>query len=155
MDRKPLEGVRILDLSRLLPGPYATLLLADLGAEVIKIEDTGSGDYIRAMPPFIGGKSVYFLALNPGKKSVALNLKAPRGREVFLRLAATAQVVMEGFRPGTADRLSIGYEDVKAVNPAIVYCSISGYGQDGPFRDPAGHDLNYIARAGVLGLTGP
>jgi crotonobetainyl-CoA:carnitine CoA-transferase CaiB-like acyl-CoA transferase len=155
MNRKPLEGVRVLDLSRLLPGPYATLLLADLGAEVIKVEDTGGGDYIRAMAPFIGGQSAYFLALNPGKKSFALNLKAGRGREVFLRLAATAKIILEGFRPGTVDRLGIGFEDVKAVNPGIVYCSISGYGQDGPLRDRAGHDLNYIARAGILGLSGP
>ena len=154
MNDKPLRGVRVLDLSRLLPGPYGTLLLADLGAEVIKVEDVESGDYIRAMGPSIGGQSAYFLALNPGKKSVALNLKAPAGREIFLKLAATAGVVVEGFRPGTAKRLGIGYEAVKAVNPRIVYCSISGYGQDGPDRDRAGHDLNYIARAGILGLCG-
>ncbi len=154
MNDKPLRGVRVLDLSRLLPGPYGTLLLADLGAEVIKVEDVESGDYIRAMGPSIGGQSAYFLALNPGKKSVALNLKASAGREIFLKLAATAGVVVEGFRPGTAKRLGIGYEAVKAVNPRIVYCSISGYGQDGPDRDRAGHDLNYIARAGILGLCG-
>lgn len=154
MDRKPLESIRILDLSRLLPGPYCTLLLADLGAEVIKIEDLAGGDYIRAWPPFIGGQSAYFLALNPGKKSFAVNLKPAKGREVFLKLASTAQVIMEGFRPGTADRLGIGFEAVRSVNPALVYCSISGYGQDGPMRDRAGHDLNYIARSGILGLTG-
>jgi alpha-methylacyl-CoA racemase len=154
MDDKPLEGLRILDLSRLLPGPYATLLLADLGAEVIKVEDLAGGDYIRAWPPFIGGRSAYFLALNPGKKSFAVNLKTAQGREVFLRLASTAQAVMEGFRPGTADRLGIGFEALRAVNPALVYCSISGYGQDGPMRNRAGHDLNYIARAGILGLSG-
>ena len=154
MSNKPLRGVRVLDLSRLLPGPYCTLLLADLGAEVIKVEDVEGGDYIRAMGPTIGGQSAYFLALNPGKKSVALNLKAPAGRGIFLKLAATAGVVVEGFRPGTAKRLGIGYEAVKAVNPRIVYCSISGYGQDGPDRDRAGHDLNYIARAGILGLCG-
>jgi len=154
MDRKPLEGIRILDLSRLLPGPYCTLLLADLGAEVIKIEDLAGGDYIRAWPPFVGGRSAYFLALNAGKKSFAVNLKPARGREVFLKLAATASVIMEGFRPGTAERLGIGYEAVRAVNPGLVYCSISGYGQDGPMRDRAGHDLNYIARSGILGLTG-
>ncbi len=154
MSDKPLRGVRVLDLSRLLPGPYCTLLLADLGAEVIKVEDVEGGDYIRAMGPTIGGQSAYFLALNQGKKSVALNLKDSAGRGIFLKLAATAGVVVEGFRPGTAERLGIGYEAVKAVNPRIVYCSISGYGQDGPDRDRAGHDLNYIARAGILGLCG-
>jgi crotonobetainyl-CoA:carnitine CoA-transferase CaiB-like acyl-CoA transferase len=102
----------------------------------------------------VGRRSAYFLALNPGKKSLALNLKAPGGREVFLRLAATAKIILEGFRPGTVDRLGIGFEAVKAVNPGIVYCSISGYGQDGPLRDRAGHDLNYIARSGILGLSG-
>jgi alpha-methylacyl-CoA racemase len=154
MNRLPLEGVRILDLSRLLPGPFATLILADLGAEVIKIEDIESGDYIRAMGPSIGGQSAYFLALNPGKKSVSLNLKTAAGREIFLKLAATAGVVVEGFRPGTVDRLGIGYAAVRSVNPRIVYCSISGFGQDGPDRDRAGHDLVYIARAGLLDLCG-
>jgi crotonobetainyl-CoA:carnitine CoA-transferase CaiB-like acyl-CoA transferase len=154
MSAKPLDGVRVLDLSRLLPGPFCTLLLADLGAEVIKVEDTGGGDYIRSMGPFVGELGAYFLALNGGKKSFALNVKAPRGREVFFRLAATAQVVVEGFRPGTVDRLGIGFDDVKTVNPGVVYCSISGYGQGGPFRDRAGHDLNYIARSGILGLSG-
>ncbi|HUT08236.1 MAG TPA: CoA transferase, partial [Candidatus Latescibacteria bacterium] len=101
MNDKPLRGVRVLDLSRLLPGPFCTLLLADLGAEVVKVEDVEAGDYIRAMGPSIGGQSAYFLALNPGKKSVALNLKAAAGREIFLKLAATAGVVVEGFRPGT------------------------------------------------------
>jgi crotonobetainyl-CoA:carnitine CoA-transferase CaiB-like acyl-CoA transferase len=154
MSQKPLNGIRILDLSRLLPGPYCTLLLSDLGAEVIKIEDLEGGDYIRSMGPFIGDESAYFLALNAGKKSAALNLKSPSGLAVFVKLAARADVVIEGFRPGTAGRLGIGYNDLKAVNPRIVYCSISGYGQDGPERDRAGHDLNYISRAGILGLCG-
>ena len=154
MNERPLDGVRILDLSRLLPGPFATLLLSDLGAEVIKVEDAACGDPIRAMGPFRAGQGAYFLALNPGKKSLALNLKDPRGREAFLRLAGTAHVIVEGFRPGTADRLGVGFEAVHAVNPRLVYCSISGYGLDGPLRDRAGHDLNYIARAGILGLSG-
>lgn len=154
MSNKPLCGIRVLDLSRLLPGPFCTLLLADLGAEVVKVEDVEGGDYIRAMGPSIGGESAYFLALNAGKKSVALNLKSPAGLGIFMRMAARADVVVEGFRPGTADRLGIGYRAVKAANPRIVYCSISGYGQDGPERDRAGHDLNYIARAGILGLCG-
>jgi alpha-methylacyl-CoA racemase len=154
MSAQPLAGVRILDLSRLLPGPFCTQLLGDLGAEVIKIEDLEGGDYIRAMPPFIDGQGAYFLALNPGKKSVALNLKAPAGRDLFLRLSATAQVVVESFRAGTVDRLGIGFEAVRAVNPRIVYCSISGFGRDGPDRDRAGHDLDFAARSGLLGLTG-
>jgi len=154
MSDKPLRGVRVLDLSRLLPGPFCTLLLADLGAEVVKVEDVEGGDYIRAMGPTIGGQSAYFLALNAGKKSVALNLKSPAGLGIFMRMAARADVVVEGFRPGTADRLGIGYQAMKTANPGIVYCSISGYGQDGPERDRAGHDLNYIARAGILGLCG-
>lgn len=154
MSRPPLEGVRVIDLSRLLPGPFCTLLLADLGAEVIKIEDLEGGDYIRAMGPFIDGQSAYFLALNPGKKSVSLNLKTAAGREIFLKLAATAGIVVESFRPGTVDRLGIGYAAVKNVNPRIVYASISGYGQDGPDRDRAGHDLNFISRSGILDLCG-
>jgi len=152
---KPLLGIRILDLSRLLPGPFCSLLLADLGAEVIKIEDVAGGDYARFMTPFIGDAGAYFLALNPGKKSLALNLKTEPAREIFLKLAETSHVILETFRPGTVDRLGVGYETVRQVNPRIVYCAISGYGQNGPDRDRAGHDLNYIARAGLLGLTGP
>ena len=154
MNGKPLEGVRVLDLSRLLPGPFCTLVLSDLGAEVIKIEDLEGGDYIRAMGPFIDGQSAYFLALNHGKMSVSLNLKTTAGRAIFLKLAATAGVVVESFRPGTVDRLGIGYAAVAAVNPRVVYCSISGFGQDGPDRDRAGHDLDFIARAGLLDLCG-
>jgi alpha-methylacyl-CoA racemase len=154
MNAKPLDGVRILDLSRLLPGPFCTLILADLGAEVIKIEDLESGDYIRTWAPLIDGQGAYFLALNPGKKSIAINLKAPAGREIFLKLAATASIVVESFRPGTVDRLGVGYAAVKAVNPRIVYCSISGFGQDGPDRDRSGHDLDFAARSGILGQSG-
>lgn len=154
MKGKPLDGVRVLDLSRLLPGPFCTLLLADLGAEVIKVEDVESGDYIRAWAPFVGGQSAYFLALNPGKKSVSLNLKAEAGRNIFLKLAATAGIIIESFRPGTIDRLGIGYKAVRSLNPRVVYCSISSFGQDGPDRDRAGHDLNFLARSGILDLCG-
>jgi len=150
----PLAGVRILDLSRLLPGPFCTMILADLGAEVIKIEDLESGDYMRSFRPFVGGLSAYFQALNAGKKSAAINLKAAAGRDLFLRLAASAGVVVESFRPGAVDRLGVGYAAVRAVNPRIVYCSISGFGQDGPDRDRAGHDLDFISRAGLLALCG-
>ncbi len=154
MNGKLLTGVRVLDLSRLLPGPFCTLLLSDLGAEVIKVEDVERGDYIRTWAPFIGGQGAYFLALNPGKKSVSLNLKAPAGRELFLKLASTSCVIVESFRPGTVDRLGIGFRAVESVNPRIVYCSISSFGQDGPDRDKAGHDLNFLARSGLLGLCG-
>lgn len=154
MSDKPLRDVRVLDLSRLLPGPYCTLLLADMGAEVIKIEDVAVGDTIRGMGPFIGSQSAYFLALNSGKKSLAVNLKSEAGRGIFLKLAATASVVVESFRPGTVDRLGVGYEAVKTVKPGIVYCSISGFGRDGPDKARAGHDLVYLARAGILGLNG-
>ncbi|MEN6560743.1 MAG: CaiB/BaiF CoA-transferase family protein [Acidobacteriota bacterium] len=154
MKKPPLAGVRILDLSRLLPGPFCTMILADLGAEVIKIEDLESGDYMRSFRPFVGGLSAYFQALNAGKKSLAVNLKAAAGRDLFLRLAASAGVVVESFRPGAVDRLGVGYAAVRAVNPRVVYCSISGFGQDGPDRDRAGHDLDFISRAGLLGLCG-
>jgi crotonobetainyl-CoA:carnitine CoA-transferase CaiB-like acyl-CoA transferase len=154
MNGKPLAGTRVLDLSRLLPGPFCTLLLADLGAEVIKVEDLEGGDYIRAWPPFIDGQGAYFLALNAGQKSISLNLKAPAGREIFLKLASTAGIILESFRPGTVDRLGIGYAAASSVNRRIVYCSISSFGQDGPDRDRAGHDLNFLARSGILGLCG-
>lgn len=150
--RPPLDRIRVLDLTRLLPGGYATLLLADLGAEVVKIEEPGIGDYIRYLPPTVDGESIYFHLLNRNKKSVSLNLKHEHGVELFRGLAASADVVIEGFRPGVVSRLGVGYEQISAVNPRIVYCSLSGYGQDGPLRDHPGHDLNYQARSGVLSL---
>lgn len=152
---KLLEGFRILDLTRLLPGPYATLLLADLGAEVIKIEAPNEGDPVRALPPLRSdGTSYLFHMLNRNKKSVALNLKSPEGRKIFLRLAQSADAIIEGFRPGVTTRLGIDYNSVRAVTSDIVYCSLTGYGQTGPYRDYVGHDLNYISIAGILGLTG-
>ncbi len=150
----PLLGVRILDLTRLLPGGYCTQILADLGADVIKVEEPGRGDYIRWSPPMVGGYSAAHWVLNRNKRSVTLNLKHPRGRELLLSLAEKAHVLVEGFRPGVMAKLGLGYEEVSAVNPAIVYCSISGYGQDGPYEKKAGHDINYIGYAGVLGFTG-
>lgn len=149
-----LTGIRVLDLTRLLPGPYATLLLADLGADVIKIEEPRHGDPVRGIPPFLDGKSARFLALNRNKMSVSLDLKPPQGREIFLRLSQTADVVMEGFRPGVAKRLGIDYDSVRRGNPDIIYSSLTGYGQESPYRDHVGHDVNYIARAGLLSLTG-
>ena len=155
----PLEGVRVLDLSRLLPGGFCSLLLADFGAEVLKVEDTGGGDYIRWAPPFYEGaddsaKSALYLALNRGKRSVRVNLKEERGREVLLRLAREYDVLLESFRPGVLDRLGVGYERLREENPGLVYCAISGYGQDGPLRDRSGHDMNYLGLIGLLGLTG-
>ena len=145
-----LDDVRVLDLTRLLPGPFCTVLLADFGADVIKVEDTAGGDYMRWMPPLVDEYSAMFHPLNRNKRSLAIDLKNPLGREAFLRLAATADVVVESFRPGVMDRLGIGIAALREVNPRLVLCSISGYGQDGPFRDRAGHDLNYAAVAGVL-----
>ena len=150
----PLAGIRVLDLTRLLPGPVATLHLADLGAEVIKIEDPQVGDYARTLGTGQGEDSAYFRMINRNKQGLRLDLKQAPGVEVFLRLAATADVIVESFRPGVMDKLGIGYAAVAAVNPKIAYCSISGYGQDGPYRDHAGHDINYLGYAGVLDQIG-
>jgi alpha-methylacyl-CoA racemase len=146
---KPLAGVRVLDLTRLLPGPMATLHLADLGADVIKIEDTGAGDYARAMGHGPQGMSDFFRVLNRNKRAVRLDLKRPRGRDAFLRLADRADVVVESFRPGVMAKLGLGYETLAGRNARIVVCAITGYGQDGPYRDRAGHDINYVGYAGV------
>jgi crotonobetainyl-CoA:carnitine CoA-transferase CaiB-like acyl-CoA transferase len=154
----PLEGMRVLDLTRLLPGPYCTLLLADMGADVIKVEDTAGGDYLRFNPPVMtaSGMSVHFHVLNRNKRSIALDLKRKEGRELVMELSGGwANVLVEQFRPGVMARLGLDYETVKEVNPSMVYCSITGYGQDGPYRDVAGHDMNYLGYAGVLGSTGP
>jgi crotonobetainyl-CoA:carnitine CoA-transferase CaiB-like acyl-CoA transferase len=162
MAHRPLEGIRVLDLTRLLPGGFCTLLLADLGADVLKVEDTAGGDYIRWMPPYYGGDnqradgtaSAYFLGLNRNKRSLKLNLKHEEGRDILLRLAEDHDVLVESFRPGVMDRLGVGYEALQKRNPALVYCGISGYGQNSPLRDRSGHDTNYLALAGLLGLTG-
>ena len=150
----PLTGIRVLDLTRLLPGPVATLHLADLGAEVIKIEDPQVGDYARTLGTGQGEDSAYFRMINRNKQGLRLDLKKPGGVEVFMRLAATVDVIVESFRPGVTDKLGIGYAAVATVNPKISYCSISGYGQDGPYRDHAGHDINYLGYAGVLDQIG-
>jgi len=153
-DRKqgPLAGIRVLDFSTLLPGPLATLLLAEAGAEVVKIERPG-GEDMRRFEPAWGEESVSFALLNRGKKSVAADLKDPNVRDKILALAKTADVVVEQFRPGVMDRLGLGYAVFRAANPRIVYCAISGYGQTGPRKDRAGHDLNYIGDAGLLALS--
>ncbi len=155
MRAKPLAGIRVLDLTRLLPGSMCTLHLADMGADVIKIEDPWQGDYGRTMGPRRKTTSLRFLMINRNKRAVKLDLKQSQGCEVFLQLARTADIVIESFRPGVVDRLGIGYEHVRAVNPRIVYCSISGYGQTGPYREKAGHDVNYCAYAGISDQIGP
>jgi alpha-methylacyl-CoA racemase len=155
----PLRGLRVLDLTRLLPGGFCSLLLADFGADVIKVEDTGMGDYVRWSPPHYEGAdqtagSALFLALNRGKRSIRVDLKADEGKRVLLRLARDADVLLESFRPGVLDRLGVGYERLRAENRRLVYCAITGYGQDGPNRDRSGHDMNYLGLNGLLGLTG-
>jgi crotonobetainyl-CoA:carnitine CoA-transferase CaiB-like acyl-CoA transferase len=151
--------MRILDLTRLLPGGFCSLLLGDFGADVVKVEDTGMGDYVRWSPPYYEGaeqttRSALFLSLNRGKRSIRINLKADEGKEVLLRLARDADVLLESFRPGVLDRLGVGYERLREENPGLVYCAITGYGQTGPNRDRSGHDMNYLGLNGLLGLTG-
>jgi crotonobetainyl-CoA:carnitine CoA-transferase CaiB-like acyl-CoA transferase len=150
-----LSGIRVLDLSRLLPGPFCTLILSDLGASVDKLEDPHVGDYLRMFPPQKQGQSGRFNALNRDKRSICLDLKNPEGKAALLKMAAKYDVIVESFRPGVMDRLGVGYAALSEVNPKIILCSISGYGQDGPLKDKAGHDINYISIAGVLGLSGP
>ena len=151
--RLPLSGVKVVDLSRLLPGPHATLVLADLGADVIKIEDTQMGDYLRwGWPP---GENPAFMQLNRNKRSISLNLKLPEAQDIFKKIVAEADILLESFRPGVMARLGFGYEDLQVVNPGLIYCSLSGYGQTGPYKNRPGHDLNYIGYAGALGQTGP
>jgi crotonobetainyl-CoA:carnitine CoA-transferase CaiB-like acyl-CoA transferase len=150
----PLDGFLVLDLTRLLPGAYCTLLLADLGAEVVKVEEPGRGDPLRDAPPVVDGGGAAHLALNRGKRSLTLDLKAAEGPEVLGRLAEGARAVVQSFRPGVADRLGVGYETLTGRNPGLVYCALTGYGQDGPYVDRPGHDVNYSALAGILEQTG-
>ena len=155
----PLAGVRVLDLSRLLPGGFCSVLLADMGAEVLKVEDTGAGDYMRWAPPYyddldVSARSALFLALNRNKRSIRVDLKNERGREVLFRLVREYDVLLESMRPGVLDRLGVGYERLREQNRGLVHCAITGYGQDGPKRDSAGHDMNYLGLIGLLALTG-
>src|SRR5512136_547545 len=149
-----LKNLKMLDLSRLLPGPYCSLLLADLGMEVLKIEDLDLGDYTRTLGPARKRDSGNFLALNRNKKSMKLNLKLEEGKEIFYKLIQSYNIVLEGFRPGVMDRLGIGYQELTKRNPRVILCSLSGYGQDGPYRERSGHDVNYIGLGGILGMTG-
>lgn len=147
---KPLAGVRVLDLTRLLPGPMATMHLADMGAEVIKIEDPGIGDYARSMGPVRKEVSQFFVAVNRGKQFLRLDLKDAAQRDAFLGMAETADVVVESFRPGVMDKLGVGWKVLRARNPKLVMCAISGYGKTGPYAELAGHDINYVGLAGML-----
>lgn len=150
----PLVGARILDLTRLFPGPLATMLLAEMGAEVIKIEDPDSPDPMRTYPPFHGPESALYLAVNRSKRSIAVSYTQEAGREIILDLAGKADVVIEQFRPGYLDKIGLGYKDLSVINPKIVFVSLTGYGQAGPYSARAGHDINYIGYTGLLDLTG-
>lgn len=149
-----LSGIKVLDLSRLLPGPYCSLMMADYGAEVIKIEEPELGDYIRWRKPAIEEIGARHLTINRNKKSVELNLKTEEGKEIFKKMAESADVILESFRPGVMSRLGIGFDEISKINRGIVYCSLTGYGQTGPYRDLPGHDINYIGYSGILGLIG-
>ena len=152
---KALEGIRVLDLTRALAGPFCTLMLGDNGADVIKIEIPGTGDDTRGWgPPFIQEESAYFLSINRNKRSLTLNLRDPKAKEIFLKLAKDADVVVENFTPGVMDRFGLGYEDVKATNPGIIYCSISGFGQGGPYRTRSAYDQIMQGMGGLMSITG-
>ena len=151
--KRPLGGLRVLDFSNLLPGPFATLILAEAGAEVIKIERPEGGDELRAATPRWGDTSLNFALLNSGKRSIAIDLKSPAERERLLPLLREADVLVEQFRPGVMERLGLGYESLREINPRLVYCSLTGYGQDGPLAQVAGHDLTYMAETGILSLA--
>jgi crotonobetainyl-CoA:carnitine CoA-transferase CaiB-like acyl-CoA transferase len=152
---KPLDGVKVVDLSRILAGPYCSMLLADMGAEVVKVENPDGGDDTRAWgPPFLEGESTYFLSINRNKKSLTLNLKDARGKDVLGRLIARGDVLLENFRPGTLERLGFGYEAVRALNPRMIYCSVSGFGQTGPDAQRPGYDLIAQGESGLMSITG-
>ncbi|OLO36968.1 carnitine dehydratase [Alkalihalophilus pseudofirmus] len=150
----PLENIRVLDLSRLLPGPFCTLTLADFGADVIKVEDPKVGDYARWNEPQVEGQNHMFLSLNRNKRSVTLDLKSEKGKQLFKQLVETSDILVESFRPGVMDRLGLGYETLKEINPKLIYCAITGFGQTGPYSQYPGHDINYLSYAGLLGQQG-
>lgn len=151
---RALEGIRILDLTRVLAGPYASMVLGDLGAEVIKIETPNGGDDARGFGPFLNGESVYFISINRNKKSLSLNLKKEKGKEIFLKLVREADVVLENYRPGTMEKLGLGYEVLKEINPRIIYAASSGFGHTGPFSNKAAYDLIVQGMGGIMSLTG-
>jgi len=149
-----LSSLKILDFSTLLPGPFASMMLADLGAEVVRIEAPNRPDAIRRLPPFDGDTSAWHALLNRSKRSLVLDLKKPEATNVVKRLIKTYDIVLEQFRPGVMDRLGLGYTSLRQVNPALIYCALTGYGQTGPYKDRAGHDNNYLSLAGVMSHTG-
>jgi len=150
----PLSGVRVLDLSRVLAGPFCSMILGDMGAEVIKVEEPGKGDDTRSWPPFLGGEATYFLAVNRSKQSLTLNLKAAEGRAILQRLVRKSDVLLENFRGGTMERLGLGYPALAKLNPKLVYCAISGFGESGPQASRAGYDLVVQAESGIMDITG-
>lgn len=150
----PLQGLRVIDLTRLLPGPVATMMMADMGADVIKVEDPDAPDYIRNFAPFKGTQAAYYLTLNRSKRSLAINYRNEAGKAALKAIVKTADVLIEQFRPGVMESMGLGYEELKAINPKLVYVSITGYGQTGPYAQRAGHDLNYLALSGLLSLNG-
>ena len=150
----PLKGIKILDFSYLLPGPFATMMLADMGAEIVKVENPNAPDMLRFMPPLVDGVSAIYRHLNRGKKILSLDLKKSEAKEIVSRLIKEYDIVLEQFRPGVMDRLNLGYGDMKKINESIIYCSITGYGQTGSYADRAGHDINYMALAGVESFSG-
>src|SRR5437763_3408788 len=151
---QPLKGIRVLDLTRVLAGPYCAMLLGDMGAEVIKVEEPGKGDDTRGWPPFAGGESTYFMSVNRNKKSVTLNLKAPEGRDLLKQLAKKSDVLLENCRTGTMEKLGLGYATLSKLNPRLVYCAMSGFGESGPESHRGGYDLIVQAESGVMDLTG-
>jgi crotonobetainyl-CoA:carnitine CoA-transferase CaiB-like acyl-CoA transferase len=151
---QPLKGIRVLDLTRVLAGPYCAMLLGDMGAEVIKIEEPGRGDDTRGWPPFTHGESTYFMSVNRNKKSVTLNLKAPQGRDLLKRLAKKSDVVLENFRTGTMEKLGLGFKTLSKINPRLIYCAMSGFGESGPEAHRGGYDLIIQAESGVMDVTG-
>jgi crotonobetainyl-CoA:carnitine CoA-transferase CaiB-like acyl-CoA transferase len=150
-----LDGLRVIDLSSHLSGPYCTMLLGDMGADVIKIERPGAGDDARHMPPFVAGEGAPFMLWNRNKRSVELDLKSAAGRAAFLDLVKGADILVENFRPGTLDRQGLGWETLRDLNPRLVYCAISGFGQTGPLRDKGGFDLMTQAMSGLMAVCGP
>ena len=152
--KPPLGGVRVIDLTRVLAGPFGSMSLGDMGAEVIKVEEPGKGDDTRGWPPFTGGEATYFMSVNRNKKSLTLNMKAPDGQAILRRLIAKADVVLENFRPGTMERLGFGYDALRKLNPRLIYCSISGFGESGPESSRPGYDLIVQGESGVMDLTG-
>lgn len=151
---KALDGVRVLDLTRVLAGPYASMILGDLGADIIKIENTQGGDDSRGFGPFVNGESVYFISLNRNKKSLSLNLKTEEGKEIFLKLVKDADIVLENFRPGTMEKLGLGYEELEKINPGLIYAATSGFGHTGPYSGKAAYDLIVQGMGGIMSLTG-